>query len=121
VQGSPVMDFLAGVLNYTDPATFGAGITGASIYYVLFADRGRWANIALFLISIPVALHVSPIFAVKTGLHGSGVALFTGALGLMFIEKLAFYTRHPSAFIKTLRDARAALRHDTGGGDDARP
>lgn len=102
-----VIGFLATLINFSDPAMFGAAVTGALVYYVLFADRGRWMNILLFLMSIPIALHISPVIAQWLGFSNqSGVALLCGALGLMFIEKVALWIKNPAGFIKVLREVR---------------
>lgn len=106
-----VFTFLGALINYSDPATFGAAVTGALVYYVLFADRGKWVNIVLFLISIPLALHITPsVTAAYPTVKSSGVALFSGAVGLMVIEKVAVYIRSPSAFVRTLREIKAVFR-----------
>lgn len=116
-----VIGLLAALINYSDPATFGAAVTGALVYYVLFADRGRWTNILLFLISVPISLHISPVIAQWLGFtNQSGVALFCGALGLMTIEKLAMWIKNPGAFIRVLREGRNGWRSLRDDGEDRR-
>lgn len=102
-----VIGVLAALINFSDPAMFGAAVTGALIYYVMFADHGRWTNIVLFLVSVPLALHTSPLIAAYFGLKNqSGVALACGALGLLFVEKMATWIRNPAGFIRTLRELK---------------
>lgn len=103
-----VIGVLAGLINFSDPAMFGAAVTGALIYYVMFADRGRWTNIVLFLVSIPLALHSSPLVASYLNFENqSGVALACGALGLLGLEKMAIWIKNPGAAIRTLKEFKA--------------
>jgi hypothetical protein len=107
VAKTSVIGVLAALINFSDPSMFGAAVTGALVYYVLFADRGKWTNIVLFLVSIPMALHISPLVAKAMHFDNqSGVALFSGAVGLLLIEKAAAWIKNPAAFVKTLREAR---------------
>lgn len=105
-----VIGTLATLINFSDPAMFGAAVTGSLVYYVLFADRGKWTNIVLFLLSIPLALHTSPLIATHLGFDNqSGVAVVSGAVGLLLVEKLAAWIKNPAMFLKTLREARQLL------------
>lgn len=111
LQKTTVIGVLAALINYSEPQMFGAAVTGSLIYYVMFADRGKWENIVLFLVSIPLALHVSPVVADHFSLmNRSGLTLTCGALGLMVIEKCASWIRNPAGFIKTLREVRQLNR-----------
>lgn len=110
-EKTTVIGVLAALINFSAPVMFGAAVTGSLVYYVMFADRGKWSNIALFLISIPLSLHLSPVIALKFGLDNlSGVALICGAVGLLAMEKLAAWIRNPANFIKTMKEVKGLWR-----------